>query len=217
MVVVAFAAAFAVLPQATPGHAAAIAASSPGYVLMIHATAEPQRHQAVDAASTGNTGLDQQKAMATNTDGALTATGNDGSIVFRAILYRADTASPAVVRDPRLEIGNVGGGGRLTLSPSLPPDGLCRIESSWAGHEGSPEACTVYRVPATEFDGLDAVTLTLHFTDAAGPQHRVHNAAAHGLLHLAIGGAPIDLRAVDAMLPEPTPLLIRSLPGATAI
>jgi hypothetical protein len=73
------------------------------------------------------------------------------------------------------------------------------------------DACTVYKVPVAAFDGMNVVTLTLHFTDATGPQQKVHNVVAHGLVHSAIGGAPIDLKQVDATITEPTPLVIQSL------
>jgi hypothetical protein len=204
--------ALCVLPQATPWRHNAVAGVSPGYVLEIHATAEPHTHHAVDDAKTGNVTLDQAKSGTTYANGAFTATRDDDSIVFHAIPYRADTVHPVVVRDPRLEIKAVGSDRRLILEPNLPAGGsICHIETRWAGHEGPLDACTVYKVPVAAFDGMNVVTLTLHFTDAMGPQEKVHNALAHGLLHAAMGGAPVDLKAVDATITEPTPLVIQSL------
>jgi hypothetical protein len=202
-----------VVPQATHRRPEAMAgSSSPGYVVMIHATAEPHSDQVVDDARTGNVAFDQAKSGFTNANGAVMATRTDGSITFRAIPYRADTVSPVVVSHPRLEIETVGRDRRLVVEPNVPAGGnLCRIETSWAGHEGPLEACTVFRLPVTAFDGMDVVTLTLHFVDAAGPQQRVHNAMAHVLLHAAIGGAPIDLKAVDTATTEATPLVIQNL------
>jgi hypothetical protein len=201
-----------VVPQATGRRPEARAGSSPGYVVMIHATAEPHSDRVVDDAKTGNVEFDQAKSGFTNANGAVMATRTDGSITFRAIPYRADTVSPVVVRNPRLEIEAVGGDRRLLLEPNVPAGGdLCHIETTWAGHEGPLDACIVFRVPMAAFDGMDVVTFTLHFVDAAGPQQKVHNAMAHVLLHAAIGGAPIDLKAVDTATTEATPLVIENL------
>ena len=197
-----------VLPEATASGSEASRAG-PGYVLLIHATADPD---AVDAAQTGNVTLEQAKSGFINANGAVTATRSDDSIVFHAIPYRADTVSPVVVGGSRLEIKAVGSDRRIVVVPNLPPDDyICRNETSFAGHEGPLDACTVYKVPVAAFDGMNVVTLTLHFIDAAGPQQRVHNVMAHGLVHSAIGGAPIDVKQVDATITEPTPFVIQSL------
>jgi hypothetical protein len=201
-----------VLPQASRWRPEALAAVSPGYVLQIHAIAVPHGHQALDEAKTGNATLDQAKTGYSHADGALTATRNEGSIVFHAILYRADTVHPVAVRAPRLEVRAVDRDRRLRLEPNLPASGsICHSETSWPGHEGPLDACTVYKVPTEVFDDMNLVTLILHFTDAMGPQQRVHSLLAHGLLHMAIGGAPIDMRAVDATITEPTPFVVESL------
>jgi len=201
-----------VLPQATRWRHEAMAETSPGYVLMVHATAEPHSHRAVDDTTTGNATLDQTKSGFSIANGAFTATRNDGSITFHAILYRADTVTPVVVSNPHLEVKALDSDRRLMFAPSLPASGnICHIETTWAGHEGPLDACTVYKLPVAAFNGMNAVTLTLHFADALGPQAKVHNAMAHGLLHMAIGGAPIDLRTVDATLTEPTPHFIESI------
>src|SRR5947208_5515344 len=105
-----------VLPEATASGSEA-AGASPGYVLLIHATAEPD---AVNAAKTGNVTLEQAKSGFVNLNGGFTATRDDGSIVFHAIPYRADTVSPVVVGDPRLEIKAVGTDRRLIVEPNLP-------------------------------------------------------------------------------------------------
>ena len=198
-----------VLPEATAWRHDAVAGASPGYVLLVHATAEPH---AVDDAKTGDVTLDQRKSGFTNANGAFTATRHDDSIVFHVIPYRVDTVKPVGVSDPRLEIEAVGSDRRLIVAPNLPAGGyICQNETSFAGHEGPLDACTVYKVPLASLDGMNVVTLTLHFTDALGPQEKVHNVLAHGLVHAAIGGAPIDLKAVDATITEPTPLVIQSL------
>jgi hypothetical protein len=190
----------------------ALAAAGPGYVLQIHSTAEPHSHPLLDGAQTGSLPADQAKTGATYGGGAVTATRNDGSIVFHAIPYRADTVRPVVVQNPRLEVKAVNSDRRLLLEPNLPAGGkICQTETSWAGHEGPLDACTVYQVPVAALDGMDVVTLTLHFTDAFGPQQKVHSLPAHLLLHMAIEGTPVDLRAVDAMMSEPTPLVIDRL------
>lgn len=199
------------LPQTT-GRRPEAAAASPGYVLMIHATVEPHSHPALEEAKTGNERLDQTRSGFSIAKGALMATRNDDSIIFHAIPYRADTVYPVVVAEPRLEIKAVGSDRRLTLEPNRPAGGkICHIETTWADHEGPLDACTVYRVPVASLAGMSLVTLALHFTDATGPQQKVHNAMAHGMLHMAIGGMPIDLRAVDASMTEPTPHFIQSL------
>jgi len=199
-----------ILPQITPwGHEAVAAAASPGYILLIHATAEPH---AVDDARTANGTLDQAKSGFTNANGAFTATRHDNAIVFHAIPYRTDTVHPVVVADPRLEIKAVGTDRRLMVEPNLPASGyICQTETSFVGHAGPLEACSVYKVPVAALDGMNVVTLTLHFTGATGPQQKAHNVVAHGLVHAAIGGASIDLEAVDATMTKPTPLVIQSL------
>jgi hypothetical protein len=207
--------AMSVLPQATPWRHQAVAGASPGYVLLIHATAEPHM---IDEASTGNVSLDQAKSGFYNANGAVSATKHDDSLVFHAIPYRADTVLPVVVGDPRLEIEAVGSDRRLMFEPNLPSGGnICHNETSFAGHEGPLDACTVYRLPLAAFDGMTVVTLTLHFTDGTGPQQRIHNLVAHGLVHAAIGGAPVDLKAVDATITEPTPLVVQRLIETKAI
>ncbi|HEV8625966.1 MAG TPA: hypothetical protein VG034_16050 [Acidimicrobiia bacterium] len=204
--------ALCVLPQTSRWRHDAMAGVSPGYVLMIHSIVEPHSYQALDDAETGNATLDQLKTGATYASGAASATRNDDSIVFNAILYRADTVYPVVVRDPRLEVKAVDSDRRLMLEPNLPAGGrICHVETSWANHEGPLEACTGYKVPVRAFNGINVVTLTLHFTDAMGPHQTVHSFPAHFLLHMAIEGAPVDLKAVDATITEPTPLVIQSL------
>jgi hypothetical protein len=188
------------------------AAAGPGYVIMIHSTAEPHSHPVADNARSGNVTVDQAKTGVLYASGAVTATNGADSIVFRAIPYRADTVYPVVVRNPRLEVTEVGGGRRLMLEPNRPAGGpICRAETGWAGHEGPIEACSVYEVPVAAFHGMNVVTLTLHFTDQQGPQHRVHNFPAHFMLHMAIEGIPVDLKAIDAATTEPTPLVVETL------
>jgi hypothetical protein len=204
--------ALSLLPQASAWRHNAIAGVSPGYVIMIHSTAEPHSHPALDSAETGNVFVDQVKTGITYASGAATATRNGGSILFHAIPYRADTVYPVVVRDPRLEVNAVGSDRRLLLEPNLPAGGrICRVETSWAGHEGPLDACVVFKVPVEAFNGMNVVTLTLHFTDALGPQQRVHSLPAHFMLHMAIEGAPVDLHAIDAATTKPTPLVIENL------
>jgi hypothetical protein len=204
--------ALCVLPQASVLRHDAMAGVSPGYVIMIHSVAEPHSHPALDSAETGNVFLDQVKTGVTYASGAVSATRNGGSIEFHAIPYRADTVYPVVVRDPRLEVKAVGGDRRLMLEPNLPAGGrICRVETTWAGHEGPVDACIGFKVPVEAFNGMNVVALTLHFTDALGPQQRVHNLPAHFMLHMAIEGVPVDLRAIDAATTEPTPLVIDNL------
>ncbi|MGH9003399.1 MAG: hypothetical protein ACRDYV_09745, partial [Acidimicrobiia bacterium] len=106
----------------------------------------------------------------------------------------------------------LGGERRLMLEPNRPSAGpICESETTWAGHEGPIEACTAYEVPISAFEGMNVITLTLHFTDAGGPQARVHSFPAHFLLHMAIEGAPVDLQAVDGATTEPTPLVMQTL------
>ena len=117
-----------------------------------------------------------------------------------------------VVRQPRLQVDGLPGG-RLVLEPNLDPenDPICRFETHWDGHEGPAEACSAYRVPASEFE-MSVVTLTLHFVDEkSAAQEEVHNLPAHCLLHAAILGLPVDLKAVDEATTEPTPLVIEHL------
>jgi hypothetical protein len=178
---------------------------------MIHSTFEPHSHQAVDGAESGNVQVDQAKTGITYASGAAGATRDGDYIVFHAIPYQASTVYPVVVRNPRLEVDQVDGYGSMMLKPNLPadPQRICHVETSWAGHEGPVDACTVYRVPVSHFSGMRAVTLTLHFEDASGPREKIHSFPAHFLLHMAIEDAPIDLTAVDETITEPTPLVIQ--------
>jgi hypothetical protein len=52
--------------------------------------------------------------------------------------------------------------------------------------------------------------VTLHFMEANRPQQRVHNDLAHFMLHMAILGAPVDLRAIDATTSVASPLVVDS-------
>ena len=196
----------------TPAQAGA-ASVGDGYVIMIHSMFEPRSHRALDEAGSGSVQVDQAKTGATYASGAVGATRDDGYIVFHAIPYLARTVYPVAVRNPRLEVTQVGGDRRMLIEPNLPPDPqrVCHVETTWAGHEGPLEACSVYRVPVQHLDGMPVVTLTLHFDDAGGPRQRVHSLPAHFLLHMAIVDAPIDLTAIDRTITEPTPLVIQSI------
>lgn len=185
--------------------------TSPGYVLMIHSAFDPHVQPAHDA-ETGSVDADQAKVGTLYAPGSVTATRQEDSIVFHAIPYRADTVYPVVVRDPRLEVKAVGSDRMMMLEPNRRSEGpICHAETTWLGNEGPMEACTVYEVPVAAFEGMNVVTLALHFTDAAGPQRKVHSFPAHFLLHMAIEGAPVDLQAVDAAITEPTPLVMQTL------
>jgi hypothetical protein len=204
--------AFGAFPTLAYG-ASAVSADT-GYVLMIHSTVEPHSLQALDQSETGSASVDQGKTGTLYASGSVVATRNGDSIVFHAIPYRADTVYPVVGSDPQLEVAAVGSDRRLMLRPNVPADQerICYAETTWAGHEGPVDACSVYKVPVEQLAGMNVVTLTLHFTDAAGRrQTRVHSLPVHFLLHMAIEGAPIDLKAVDAAITKATPLVIEHL------
>jgi hypothetical protein len=202
----------AVAVEATPNSGGSPPPPSASYVLMIHSTFEPHSLQAVDDAESGNVQIDQAITGTTYASGAAGATRDGDSIVFHAIPYLAATVYPVVVRNPRLEVTQVGGDRKMLLEPNLPADQrrICHSETTWAGHEGPVEACSVYRVPVADFDGMNVVTLTLHFEDASGPREQIHSFPAHFLLHMAIEEAPIDLTVVDETFTEPTPLIIQN-------
>jgi hypothetical protein len=184
-----------------------------GYVLMIHSTFEPHSNPAVDGAETGNGLADQAKTGVTYASGAGGATRDGDYIVIHAIPYLAATVYPVIVEQPQLEVDGVGSDRRLMLQPNLPADKerICHVETTWLHHAGPVGACSVYRVPVQAFDGMNVVTMTLHFVDARGPQEKVHSFPAHFLLHMAIEGAPIDLKTVDAATTVPSPLIIDSI------
>lgn len=184
-----------------------------GYLLMIHSTFEPHGHEAVDRAQTGRTLVDQTRTGSQYAPGAVATTPEGDSLVIRAIPYLVDTVYPVAVKDPELEIRGVDSNQRVRLRPNLPstPDAICEFETHWAGHEGPVEACSVYRLSRRDFDGMNVITLTLHFTDARGTQEKVYNLLSHQLLHNAILGVPGDLHRVDAMGHRPTPFLVESL------
>jgi hypothetical protein len=194
-------------PEARPHTASA----GNGYILMIHSTFEPV--STLDRVETGSVRVDQAKKGLEYGSGALGATRNGDSIIFHAIPYLAATVYPAVVNHPQLEVDGVGSDRRLMLQPNLPADtdAICQFETHWKGHEGPVEACSVYKVPVREFDGMNVVTLTLHFIDAGGPQEEIHNVAIHTLLHAAIEDAPIDLKAIDAATIVPTSLIMENV------
>lgn len=200
------------------GFAATPAGAAEGrdeYVLMIHAEFEPRSHEVVDEAESGNARVDQGKAGTTYQTGAAgaTRTGADGDyIVFHAIPYLASTVSPVVVRNPFLDVDQYDGWGSMKLKPNLPadPQEICHVETSWAGHEGPVDACTVYRAPVAYFQGMPVVTLSLHFDDASGHREIFHSFPAHFLLHMAIEDAPIDMTAVGASVTEGTPMVIQN-------
>lgn len=198
--------------EPTPGSGGSPPPSADSYVLMIHSTFEPHSLQAVEDTESGNVQLDQAIVGTTYASGAAGATRDGDSIVFHAIPYLASTVYPVVVRNPRLEVTQVGGDRGMLLEPNLPagPERICHAETTWAGHEGPIEACSVYRVPIAEFDGMNVVTLTLQFEDASGPREVIHSFPAHFLLHMAIEEAPIDLTVVDRTFTEPTPLIIQN-------
>jgi hypothetical protein len=204
MIVVGFA-----LLGLTPARAEAMAGD--GYVLMIHATFEPHSHQMVDGAESGNVLVDQGKTGTTYATGAAGATRDGDYIVFHAIPYLASTVYPVVVRNPRLDVDQFDGYGSMMVKPNLPadPQRICHVETSWAGHEGPVDACTVYRIPVAHFSGMSAVTVSLHFEDAGGHREIIHSFPAHFLLHMAIEDAPIDLTVVDQATTEPTPMVIQ--------
>ena len=183
------------------------------YIVMIHSTVEPHSTRELDATSTGNEFADQAKTGGSYGSGGLAATRSGDQIIFHAIPYSAATVYPVVVRQPQLEVDFIGTNRRLMLTPNLPPDNepVCYMETGWQGHEGLLQACTVYRVPIREFDGVVAVSLTLHWVDPEGPHARVHNGFAHLMLHLAIWGAPIDLAAIDHATTVASPLIVESI------
>jgi hypothetical protein len=185
-----------------------------GYVLMIHSTFEPHSTAVVDGADTGRARVDQARTGVTYASGAGGATRNGDYIVIHAIPYLVSTVYPVIVDHPLLEVDAVGSDRRLMLQPNLPPDQerICHVETTWSHHEGPIEACSVYRVPVQAFDGMNVVTMTLHFVDAGGPQEKVHSFPAHFMLHMAIENlVPIDLKAVDAGTTEASPLVIENV------
>ena len=199
--------------EAIPNSGGGTPPPSESYALMIHSTFEPHSHQVVDDTQTGNVQIDQAITGTTYASGAAGATRHGDDIIIHAIPYLARTVYPVVVRNPRLEVAQVGGDRVMMLQPNMPAAGrrICHSETTWAGHEGPIEACSVYRVPVQEFDSMNVVTLTLHFEDAGGPRRQIHSFPAHFLLHMAIEDAPIDLTLVDKTFTEPTPLIIQNI------
>ena len=207
MIVVGFA-----LLGLTPTSAGA-AAEPEAYVLMLIATFEPH----MDAAESGVAELDQAKTGATHAPGTVVATheGNDieGKYVFfHAIPFQASTGSPVVVRNPHLDFDQVDGTGENKARPNLPAAGqrICQVETSWKGHEGPVEACTVYKVPYEWFSGQPVVNVSLHFDDASGHREIFHNVTAHALLRMALSGAPIPLTVPAEAGKQPTPMLVEN-------
>jgi hypothetical protein len=202
------------LPASPAGAAihASKASAGNGYLIMIHSTFEPHGHPVVDGTNTGRPLVDQLRTGIEYAPGAVGATREGDSIVFRAVAFTV-AAYPVIVGQPQLEVDGVGGGRRLLLQPNLPPenDPRCQFETHWDGHEGPVEACSVYQVPAGEFDNMPVVSLTLHFVDAKGAREEVHNLLAHDMLHNVILGAPVDLKTVDAVTTEPTPLVMENV------
>jgi hypothetical protein len=190
------------------------AGSTPsGYVVMIHSTFEPHGEKQTQQLIRSDTPIEQLVTGSENAPGAVAATRNGDDIVFHAIPYAADTVRPVIVERPQLEVDLVGSGRHLVLTPngSAGEEPICRVETAWHGAEGPVDACTVYRVPAKVFQGVRVVTFTLHFVDARGAQQRVHNGFAHLMLHMAILGAPVDLRAIDANTTVASPLVVDSV------
>jgi hypothetical protein len=183
-----------------------------GYIIMIHSTFEPDGNQQSEQLSRRDSPFDQLITGGENALGAGGATRDGDYIVFRAIPYAADTVRPVVVERPQLEVDLVGTGRHLMLEPNAPPaqESICHFETSWYGSEGPVDACSVYRVPVHAFAGVNVVTFTLHFMEANRPQQRVHNDLAHLMLHMAILGAPVDLRAIDATTTVASPLVVDS-------
>jgi hypothetical protein len=198
---------------ATPMSETGAGSAGNGYVLMIHSTFEPHSHPVVDGAESGNGQFDQAKTGTTYATGAAGATRDGDYIVFHAIPYLAATVYPVVVSQPQLEVSQVGGDRKMMLQPNLPADleRICHVETGWAGHKGPLNACSVYRVPVKDSEGMNVVTLALRFVDANGPQAEIHSFPAHFLLHMAIEDLPIDLKAVDAAITEPTPLIMQNV------
>lgn len=184
-----------------------------GYILMIHATYEPSPDELVDGVSTGLDELDYGISGLLIAPGSILAPGTGGHVVFHAIPYSTVTAHPVIVDDPQLEVVGAGSGRRVFLQPNVSPEReeVCRVETGWKNHEGPIEACTAYKAPVHEFNDVKVVTLTLHFVDAKGSKEVVHSQPAHNLLHAAILGAPINLRAVDATMTQPSPFIIESV------
>ena len=183
-----------------------------GYIIMIHSTFEPHGNQQSEQLTRRDSPLEQVVTGTEYGSGSFGATRDRDDIVFRAIPYAVDTVRPVVVGRPQLEVDLVGTGRHLMLEPNAPAaqEPICRFETSWYGSEGPVDACSVYRVPVRTFDRVNVVTFTLHFIDATGPQQRVHNDFAHFMLHMAILGAPVDLRAVDANTSVASPLVVDS-------
>ena len=205
--------AFAVPPAWGNAAVPEAASAGNGYILMIHSTFEPDGYPHVDGADTGSRMANQSREGIEYAPGAVVTTRDGDFLVIRAIPYLAATAYPVVVTQPQLQVDELGGGRRLMLQPSRPADNdsICRLETGWRDHEGPLEACSVYRVPVHEFDGMHVVTLTLRFLDARGSQEEAHNVPAHNMLHNVILGAPVDLKTVEAASTEPTPFVIEDV------
>lgn len=172
-----------------------------GFIIFVHATFEPNIY---DASST----------LIPPVPETLAATNDGGFVVFNVIPHGLD-GRPVIVSNPRLEITATDGRHRgIDLSPNgasaSQPE--CVIETQAPGFEGPVQACQVFRLPASTFEGMPLVDLTFRFTDAQGAQVELNNLPAHLLLHAFQGGAPVDLAQVDRDLTGTvTPFAVQSL------
>lgn len=140
---------------------------------------------------------------------AIAATPQDGKIAFHVIPYSIDTGRPLRSYEARLDVVDAFGV-PTSFAPNAAPQGraTCEAETGLPGHEGSIEACLVFLVDASFFEGRNVVTLVLHAEDADEvPFTETYNAAAHGMLHSWMEGAPVTLEQANSFS-EPTPFVV---------
>lgn len=184
------------------GMAGADAPSSAGngYVMMVHATFEPNIYDA----SSGAVPPAPEAIAATN----------DGDWVIFNVIPHGLNGVAVIVSDPVLVITATGGTQRIEVTPNgasaSQPE--CAIETQYPGFEGPLEACQVFRLAAATFDGMPLVDLALQFSDGEGTQIEVNSLPGHLLLHAHQGGAPIELAQVDRDLTgSVTPFAVENL------